>query len=63
LFSIGSENTGAKFHGMVDEARVFTFAEGAFQLSDLAYPVPEPSSLGAFVAALVTLVMRRRLAL
>jgi hypothetical protein len=57
---------GGRFGGGIDEARIFTFAPGAFQVSDLSNyvgVVPEPSSLllvGTGVLGLLAYAWRKR---
>lgn len=44
------------FTGNIDEVRYFTFSSGGFQVSDLNYPVPEPSTLGIMATGLFGLL-------
>lgn len=63
---LGSSNFGDTFSGSIDEARIFTFANGTFTTSMLSNAalssVPEPSTYAALagLAALGLAVWRRR---
>ncbi len=55
-----SEKYEGQFNGQLDNARIFTFAPGAFTVADLNYPtiVPEPST--ALLSGMAALALTRR---
>ena len=59
LFLVGATATsGSALNGYVDDVRIFTFASGAFNASDLNYAVPEPSTFFLVGPALLILGVR-----
>jgi hypothetical protein len=62
-FSLGfrASDVSRYYTGMFDEARLFTFAEGGFQASDLQnYVIPEPSTCTLLMGGVALLFVLRR---
>jgi hypothetical protein len=59
MMTIGSDGSN-NFDGLIDEVRVFTFADGAFRTTDLNIRVPAPASLAVLGGGLFGFLARRR---
>lgn len=59
-FSVGGSSAGAKFSGWIDEAFLRDDVATPGEISALANPVPEPSSLGLLLLGCCGLLGRRR---